>query len=298
MKPAMASAAQRREPSLIQGEFPFTRDDFRQIADIAYADAGIDLGEAKASLVYSRLAKRLRALHMESFSNYCALLAREEGGEERQRMVAALTTNVTRFFREPHHFEHLKTHVMPSLIGPARAGKPVRIWSAACSSGEEPYSIALAILSVMPDAAVHNVKVLASDIDPNVLQKGEAGIYGEAAMAAVPKEMRHRWFTPVIDRDGNKGWRAGEELRKLVTFRKLNLIGHWPMRGPFQAIFCRNALIYFKEETQIDIWCRFAPLLAPGGHLYIGHSERLFGEAVPYYVNEAITTYRLREDAA
>ncbi|HWK37649.1 MAG TPA: protein-glutamate O-methyltransferase [Hyphomicrobium sp.] len=298
MKPAMASAAQKRESSIIDGEFPFTHDDFRQIADIAYADAGIDLGESKASLVYSRLAKRLRTLQLASFRSYCALLEREEGGEERQQMVAALTTNVTRFFREPHHFEHLKTHVIPSLIGPARAGKPVRIWSAACSSGEEPYSIALAILSVMPDAAAHNVKVLATDIDPNVLQKGEAGIYGEAAMTAVPKDMLHRWFSLGGDRDGNRAWRAGEELRKLVTFRKLNLIGHWPMRGPFQAIFCRNALIYFKEETQIDIWCRFVPLLAPGGHLYIGHSERLFGEAVPYYVNEAITTYRLREEAA
>ena len=117
-------------------------------------------------------------------------------------------------------------------------------------------------------------------------------------MTAVPKDMLHRWFSLGGDRDGNRAWRAGEELRKLVTFRKLNLIGHWPMRGPFQAIFCRNALIYFKEETQIDIWCRFVPLLAPGGHLYIGHSERLFGEAVPYYVNEAITTYRLREEGA
>jgi len=298
MKPATARAVQKKESSIIDGEFSFTRDDFRQIADIAYADAGIDLGESKASLVYSRLAKRLRTLQLASFRSYCALLEREEGGEERQQMVAALTTNVTRFFREPHHFEHLKTRVIPSLIGAARAGKPIRIWSAACSSGEEPYSIALAILSVMPDAAVHNVKVLATDIDPNVLQKGETGIYGEAAMTAVPKDMLHRWFNLGGDRDGNRAWRAGEELRKLVTFRKLNLIGHWPMRGPFQAIFCRNALIYFKEETQIDIWCRFVPLLAPGGHLYIGHSERLFGEAVPYYVNEAITTYRLREDAA
>jgi len=297
MKPALANAG-RRSQYLIDGEFPLSKEDFQQIAEIAYADAGIDLNEAKASLVYSRLTKRLRTLRLESFHSYCALLSKTDGEGERQHMVAALTTNVTRFFREPHHFEHLKTHVLPSLITTARAGGAVRIWSAACSSGEEPYSIALAILSVLPDAAALNVKVLATDIDPNVLQNGQAGVYGEAAMAPVPADMRHRWFSPQTDGDGVKAWRAGTELRKLVTFRNLNLIGHWPMRGPFQAIFCRNALIYFKEETQVEVWRRFVPLLAPGGRLYIGHSERLFGDAAAFYVNEAITTYRLREAAA
>ena len=211
-------------------------------------------------------------------------------------MVAALTTNVTRFFREPHHFEHLKTHVVPALAATARAGGAVRIWSAACSSGEEPYSIALAVLSVLPDAASLNIKVLATDIDPNVLQKGEAGVYGEAAMTAIPLETRQRWFTAQADGEGGRAWRAGTALRNLVVFRKHNLIGGWPMRGPFHAIFCRNALIYFKEETQVEVWCRFAPLLAPSGRLYIGHSERLFGAAASMYVNEAITTYRLREE--
>ncbi|MEI9899736.1 MAG: protein-glutamate O-methyltransferase CheR [Hyphomicrobium sp.] len=265
---------------------------------MAYNDAGIDLGEAKASLVYSRLAKRLRTLRLESFRSYCELLAKEEGLEERQQMVAALTTNVTRFFREPHHFEHLRANVLPPLISRARAGAPLRIWSAACSSGEEPYSIALSILAMMPDAAARNVRVLASDIDPNVLRKGEAGVYGEAAMEAVPKDMRNRWFVPHDSGRDGKNWRAGDELRRLVVFRKLNLIGPWPMRGPFHAIFCRNALIYFKEETQVEIWSRFVPLLAPSGRLYIGHSERLFGAASPYFVNEAITTYRLREEPA
>jgi chemotaxis protein methyltransferase CheR len=293
-----SASASKRTQSLIDGEFPLTREDFHHIAGIAHADAGIDLNEAKASLVYSRLTKRLRALRLESFHSYCALLEREEGGEERQHMVAALTTNVTRFFREQHHFEHVKTHVIEPLVAKARAGAAVRIWSAACSSGEEPYSIALSILSAMPDAASLNVKVLATDIDPDVLRKGQAGIYGEGAMAPVAAEKRHRWFTSQADGEGGKVWRAGDELRKIVTFRKLNLIGAWPMRGPFHAIFCRNALIYFKEETQLEIWRRFVPLLAPGGRLYIGHSERLFGDVASMYVNEAITTYRLREDVA
>lgn len=298
MTAALANTGRKRDRSIIDGEFPLTKDDFLQIASIAYADAGIDLGESKASLVYSRLAKRLRALHLDDFRSYCDLLGREEGAEERQQMVAALTTNVTRFFREPHHFEHLRTHVMPPLVARARAGAAVRIWSAACSSGEEPYSIALSILSVIPDAASLNIRVLATDIDPNVLRTGEAGVYGEAAMESVPKEKRQRWFVPETGGRDGKRWRAGEELRRLVAFRNLNLIGSWPMRGPFQAIFCRNALIYFKEETQIDIWRRFVPLLAPGGRLYIGHSERLFGDVASSFVNEAITTYRLKGDTA
>jgi chemotaxis protein methyltransferase CheR len=293
-----SATAKKRTQSLIDGEFPLTKEDFHHIAGIAHADAGIDLNEAKASLVYSRLTKRLRALRLDSFHSYCAFLEREEGVEERQHMVAALTTNVTRFFREQHHFEHVKTNVIEPLVATARAGGAVRIWSAACSSGEEPYSIALSILSAMPDAASLNVKVLATDIDPDVLRRGQAGIYGEAAMAPVAAEKRHRWFSTQTDSDGGKVWRAGDELRKLVVFRKLNLIGAWPMRGPFHAIFCRNALIYFKEETQLEIWRRFVPLLAPGGRLYIGHSERLFGDVASMYVNEAITTYRLREDNA
>ncbi len=296
MKAALASAPSKRKQYLIDGEFPLTKEDFQQIVGFAHSDAGIDLCEAKAGLVYSRLTKRLRALRLQSFASYCALLSNEEGKDERQHMVAALTTNVTRFFREPHHFEHLKVHVVPSLVATARAGGAVRIWSAACSSGEEPYSIALAVLSAMPDAASRNVKVLATDIDPGVLQKGQAGVYGEAAMAAIPLEMRQRWFNAQGDGEGGRVWRAGEDLRKLVVFRKHNLIGSWPMRGPFHAIFCRNALIYFKEETQVEVWCRFAPLLAPEGRLYIGHSERLFGEAASLYENEAITTYRLREE--
>lgn len=298
MRSASASSAVRRKEYLVDGEFPFTRDDFRQIADIAHADAGIDLSEAKASLVYSRLTKRLRALRLESFQSYCALLGKDGGESERQQMVAALTTNVTRFFREPHHFEHLKAHVVPPLVAAARAGGAVRIWSAACSSGEEPYSIALSVLSILPEAASLDVRVLATDIDPDVLQKGAAGVYGEAAMEPVPAEMRKRWFTPQVDEVRGKAWRAGEELRRLVAFRRLNLIGQWPMRGPFHAIFCRNALIYFKEETQVEIWRRFAPLLTPAGRLYIGHSERLFGASASLFTNEAITTYRLRNGSS
>lgn len=274
---------------LVDGEFAFTGEDFRRIAAILHAAAGIALPDTKATLVYSRLAKRLRALGIASFRDYCALVAGSEGLDERQNMIAALTTNVTRFFREPHHFDHLKSQVLPPLLEAARRGEPVRIWSAGCSNGQEPYSIALTILSLMPDAAERNVRVLATDIDANVLAEGREGAYGAAAMEPVPDAMKSRWF----ERRGET-WQAGPELRSLVTFNELNLMGEWPMRQRYHAIFCRNVVIYFDEPTQARVFERFLPLMAPGARLYIGHSERIGGAAVARLDTDGVTTYRLR----
>jgi chemotaxis protein methyltransferase CheR len=271
--------------------------DFSQIAAILHTDTGIHLPEAKTSLVYSRLAKRLRALGLSSFREYCALVTTREGADERQQMIAALTTNVTRFFREPHHFEHLKASVLPPLIAAVRRNGRVRIWSAGCSSGPEPYSIALTILSLMPEAANFDVKVLATDIDPHMIAAGRAGLYDDEALAPVPSDMRQRWFVPQADR-GTKKWSAGDELREIVAFRELNLIGSWPMKGTFHAIFCRNVVIYFDLETQSKIWARFMPLISPGGVLYIGHSERLTGSAASAFASEGVTTYRLSRGSA
>ncbi len=283
--------------SLVSGEFVLTGDDMRQIAAMLHADAGIHLTEAKAALVYSRLSKRLRALGLESFRDYCALIASREGLDERQKMLAALTTNVTNFYREPHHFEHLAKQVLPPLLDAARRGGRVRIWSAACSNGAEPYSIALTILSLMPEAAQYDIRVLATDIDPNMIAMGREGVYSEAALRPVPPDLRRRWFTPVRTSDGS-AFGASEEMRAIVAFRELNLIGAWPMKGRFQAIFCRNVVIYFEEATQSRIWSRFVPLLTAGGHLYIGHSERVSGPAMADFQPEGITTYRLREASA
>ena len=179
---------------IVPGEFMMRVDDFRRIADMIYSDAGIYLHEAKATLVYARLAKRLRVLGLTNFGDYCEMVAGPQGQNERQEMLAALTTNVTRFFREAHHFEHLKSQVLPPLLRQARRGGRVRIWSAACSSGQEPYSIALTILSVMPDAAAHDVKVLATDIDPHILDAGRNGVYPETQLADVPGDQRKRFF--------------------------------------------------------------------------------------------------------
>lgn len=284
------------------GDFLLTRDDFGRIAAMLHADAGIHLAETKAALVYSRLAKRLRSLGLESFRDYCALVDSREGHGERQKMLAALTTNVTKFFREPHHFDHLARSVLPPLVESARRGAKVRLWSAACSNGQEPYSIALTLLSVMPDAARYDVKVLATDIDPNMLKEAERGVYSETVVAAVPAALRARWFFRVPGK-GDHGrepaeLKVAEQLRALVSFRELNLVGAWPMKGLFHAIFCRNVAIYFTEETQRELWSRFVPRLEPGGTLYIGHSERLMGPAAATFETDGITTYRLAKATA
>jgi chemotaxis protein methyltransferase CheR len=272
----------------VPGEFTLTERDFRAIAGMLRQDAGITLPDGKTTLVYSRLAKRLRALGLPGFSDYVALLQHPEGAEERQNMMRALTTNVTRFFREPHHFEHLRTAVLPPLLAAAKAGGRVRLWSAACSNGQEPYSLGLTILDLMPNAADLDVRILASDIDTDMVMAGRAGHYDAEALTPVPAPLRSRWFRPAAD-----GLEAGPELRRLVQFRELNLVGGaWPMRSGFDAIMCRNVAIYFDADTQAQVWSRFAPLLAPGAHLYIGHSERLSGPAAAGFVPAGTTIYR------
>jgi chemotaxis protein methyltransferase CheR len=277
------------QAGLVEGEFLFTDDDFRKIAQILHSHAGIALAEGKAALVYSRLAKRLRSLGLRSFRDYCALVEGAHGLDERQAMMAALTTNVTRYFREPHHFDHLRDVVLPKLAERAKRGGRIRLWSAACSNGQEPYSMAITVLSALPDAANLDVKILATDIDPNMVAEGRAGIYREDAVAPVPLELRRKWF-----KKAGGDWEVADELRQLVSFRELNLIGDWPMRGKFDAIFCRNVVIYFDEPTQEKVWSRFAPMLEPAGTLYIGHSERVTGPATKVFETTGLTTYSLR----
>lgn len=277
------------------GEFRITSNDCRQIASIMRVETGVVLDEGKINLIYSRLAKRLRSLRLQSFADYCELIASPDGKSERDAMIAALTTNVTRFFREPHHFEHLKNTILAPLIAHTKEGKKIRLWSAACSSGQEPYSMALTVLSLLPDAANYDIKILATDIDPNMIALGKAGIYDETLMSDVPTELSRRWFEPAKDRPG--AFRAGKELREMVSFRKMNLIGDWPMSGSFNAIFCRNVVIYFDDETKMKIWDRMIRLLEKSAALYIGHSERIGGHVEQLLRSDGITTYRLRETA-
>ena len=270
-------------------EFAFTGEDFRTIAAVLHGDAGIYLPDSKATLVYSRLAKRLRVLGLSSFREYCALIQGQNGVDERQAMLAALTTNVTRFFREPHHFEDLRHKVMPALAAKARGGARVRLWSAGCSTGPEPYSMALTLLSALPDAARHDINILATDIDPNVVQTARAGVYSREALEAVPaSDRKHLLRDPDA---GHDMWRLSDEVMDLITFRELNLVRPWPMSGKFDVI-CRNVVIYVDDATQETVWKKFIDVMNPGARLYIGHSERVSGDG-GRLVSDGLTAYRL-----
>ena len=282
------SLREKRGESISDGEFAFTRHEFEIIARTLHDETGIRLAAGKESLVYSRLAKRIRALGLESFQDYCTLVGTAAGADERAQMIAALTTNVTRFFREDHHFRHLKERLLPLLLSGVRTGKRIRIWSAGCSSGQEPYSIALTILSLLPDARSHDIRILATDINPYVLEVARKGQYSAEDIADVPAELRRTWMEPA----GGKAYRFDDAVRNLVNFRELNLMEPWPMRGTFDAIFCRNVVIYFDEQTQAKMWNRMTGLLTDGGVLYVGHSERVNGPAQGLLSLEATTTYR------
>jgi chemotaxis protein methyltransferase CheR len=282
-----------RSPSLpasgveaAQTEFVMTAEDFAAIASILHSTSGISLAPSKTSLVYSRLAKRLRILGLESFREYCKLISGADGVDERQAMLAALTTNVTRFFREPHHFDYLRKQ-MPALSAQAKKGGRVRVWSAACSSGEEPYSIALTILGMLPNAHELDVKILATDIDPVILAKAKEGVYSREALEPVPADLR-KYFDVI---ETNRRFAPSAPVREMISFRELNLIGQWPMTQKFDVIFCRNVAIYFDEPTQNKLFGRYADLLNPDGRLYIGHSERVND---PRFVSDGLTAYRLR----
>jgi chemotaxis protein methyltransferase CheR len=290
--PPRDRALSRRTESLVDGEFVLTADDFRKISTIIHAHAGIALAESKAALVYSRLARRLRLLGLESFKDYCKLVSGDEGLDERQAMLTALTTNVTRFFREPHHFDHLRDKVMPRLVETARRGGRVRLWSAACSSGQEPYSMAITVLAALPEAADLDVKILATDIDPRILNEAREGAYSDDAIQPVPPNLRGTWFKRT-SMGADRPWRVSDELKSLVSFRELNLIGEWPMTGRFDVVFCRNVVIYFDEPTQEQVWSRFIPVMQPGAVVYIGHSERITGPAAARLSSVGLTAYVL-----
>ena len=273
-------------------EFEYCQADFDLIARILYDETGIHLPPNKSTLVYSRVAKRLRALGLESFRQYCKLIGQSNDLGERAQLIASLTTNVTRFFREEHHFKHLRDRFLPPLIEDVKRGKRLRIWSAGCSSGQEPYSIALTILSLLPDARSFDVRILATDINRHVLDVGRRGAYNTDDMGDIPADLRNSWMEPAE----SGTYLFDDAVRGLVSFRELNLMGNWPMRGPFDTIFCRNVVIYFDEATQSRIWNRMMPLLADHGVLYIGHSERVNGTAQSSLQLEMTTTYRKRRN--
>lgn len=267
----------------------FTDADFARIARRAQADFGLHLPASKKDLVYSRLAKRLRQLGLRDFNSYCNLLETPDGADERTQMLSALTTNVTHFFREAHHFKLLRDQVLPPLIKAARERRRVRLWSAGCSAGQEPYSLAFTLLEMCPEAGKLDIKVLATDVDPQILERAQAGIYPDDEMKALPEAARR-----LIEPQTGGGFAIADKARDLVRFGLLNLIEDWPMRRSFDIIFCRNVAIYFDRDTQARLWSRFAGLLPVGGHLFIGHSERVAGPADAVLHSIGVTAYRKR----
>ncbi len=249
-------------------EFTFSDADFRSLANLAYEYAGIALADSKRNLVYSRLSRRLRALGLGSFREYRAYLA--ETDAELEQFINAISTNLTKFFREAHHFEHLRARVaVPFAANPS--GRSLRIWSAGCSTGEEPYTIAVVLAREIRDIARHDVRILATDIDTSVLAKGLAGQYPLNSIDEVPKVYRE-YFHAAGDEVV-----MGDDVHALIKFARLNLMESWPFHGKFDAIFCRNVMIYFDNPTKAKIVERFTRQLKPGGFLYIGHSESLIG---------------------
>lgn len=271
-------------------EFRFTKRDFDRIRALVRQHTGIALSDAKRDMVYSRLARRLRRLGFESFEPYCTLLEKGDS-EELVQLVNAITTNLTAFFREAHHFDYLAATVLPRLWQDKAASRRLRIWSAGCSTGEEAYSIAMVVKETLPPARVWDVKILATDIDSDVLAVAQRGVYKEERVHGLSHPRLQRWF-----RRG-AGTNAGlvrvvPELQELITFRQLNLMHEWPMRGSFDIIFCRNVVIYFAKATQQQLFERFADLLdGTHGYLFVGHSETLYNLSERFELIHK-TTYR------
>ena len=249
-------------------EFTMSYANFVNIREIAYRLTGITLSDHKQNMIYGRLARRLRILGLASFDEYCQLLA--EDSFEQHEFINAITTNLTAFFREKHHFDFLKETAFPNIVRKNAASKRLRIWSAGCSTGEEPYSIAMT-LSATAGFNQWDAKVLATDLDTNVVEKGRQGIYQENRCADIPSE-----YARYLKRNASTGEiKIREDVQEKIAFKQLNLLHQWPMKGPFDIIFCRNVVIYFDQETQKKLFARYHEMLANDGYLFIGHSENL-----------------------
>ncbi|MEO0372487.1 MAG: protein-glutamate O-methyltransferase [Pseudomonadota bacterium] len=289
MPPDTAALPLDPVPSPLKPNRTFGLDDaaFARIAQLVREQAGIKLSKSKSNLIVSRLGRRMKALSMTDFQAYLDFVSTETGRNELRKMLSLLTTNVTRFFREPHHFDALRETVLPPLISRAKAGAPVRIWSAGCSNGAEPLTIGMEVLRLCPEAPGLDIRILATDLDPECLQIASHAVYETSEVTRMPDDLAARFFEP-----GGHGMRAVPVLRNLITYAELNLVGHWPMERAFDIIFCRNVVIYFDKATQGELWPRFADALLPGGMLFIGHSERLSGAGETRFEPAGITQYR------
>lgn len=268
-------------------EFHFTEQDFQRVRKLIYEHAGINLSDAKKDMVYSRLGRRLRATGLTTFRDYLGLLEADDPVEW-EAFVNSLTTNLTAFFREPHHFPLLAEH-----LHKVRQRRPLELWCSAASTGEEPYTMAMTMVDVF-GSYTPPVHILATDLDTNVLKKAQAGIYPLDRVEKLPPDVLKRFF--LKGTGSNAGYvQVRRELRDMITFRQLNLLdARWPIRGPFEAIFCRNVMIYFDKPTQYKILQKFVPVMHNDALLFAGHSES-FQHAADLFHIRGRTVYTIAD---
>jgi len=265
-------------------------DDFKIISNYVKSEFGINLSGEKLDLVQSRLSPRLKSVGSTSFGDYLNLVSSPAGQDEALQMLSALTTNYTALFREMHHFSILQNKLLPELLGNASRGEKIRIWSAGCSSGHEPYSIAAVCLENSPEILEYDFKILATDIDPMMVEATRKAEFSEADFEKCPSDLLVHF--PVIAETRLRKPHAN--MQSIVKVARLNLVSGWPMTGSFDVIFCRNVTIYFDRSTQQALWPRFHRILKPNGILAIGHSERITGSTAKCFESIGPTIYRKR----
>ncbi|MGM0459281.1 MAG: CheR family methyltransferase [Bacteroidota bacterium] len=244
------------------------KDDFNRVRKLLHGYSGIYLHEGKEALVRARLMKRIRRLGMVGFQEYLDYVESDETGGEFLSLVDVLTTNKTSFFREKQHYDFLVEMVIPQM-----SGRQYKWWSAGCSSGEEPVTLAMTLLEQPEFQKRFSIKLLATDLSRDVLQRAKYGVYPPEKTRDLPAYFLKNYFTEQED-----GYQVNPVIRELITYGRLNLLEKWPMRGPFHVIMCRNVMIYFNRETQMELVSRFYDLLEPGGYLFLGHSESVSGK--------------------
>lgn len=276
--PARLDPEENQQYQIQPGQWltPMSDAQFDFFRDLAKTHAGITLPDYKRNMVYRRVSKRLMKLGLKDFGAYRDVLTGPGAAEELVFFINTLTTNKTEFFRENHHFEHLSSVTLPGLKKQLEKDgeRRLRIWSAGCSSGQEPYSIGMTLSESFADLARWDAKILATDIDTDMVELGRQGIYPSTEILSIPPRLRQKYVEPVLGDD--QSGRMNYSQRSLITFNQLNLHGQWPLKVQFDAIFCRNVIIYFDKPDQRRLFDRYANLLRDGGYLYIGHSESLY----------------------
>ncbi len=247
---------------------------FNELRRLVYDHTGISLSESKKELVRRRFSPRLKELGLADFGDYCELID-AGANEELTHFVNAITTNLTSFFREPHHFDYLEKQLLPALVERKGTDRKLRIWSAGCSTGEEAYSIAISLQRAIPNIQLWDIKILATDIDTNILAHARQGIYDAERIEGVPQERSKGWFSRGRGENASSV-KVNSRLQEMIWFKQLNLMSAWPLKKQFDIIFCRNVMIYFDDQTQKRLIERFCDLQAEGSHLFLGHSESLY----------------------